>query len=88
MEDEGRNGFPIRHRTMALHTRIITPGGSTIEPAEEGGYRVCDRHRHCRRAASLWEAQELVHWAELRHLPLDSPDLQPRSLASPAERGF
>lgn len=50
--------------------RITTPAGSTIEPIEDGGYRVCDSGQHCRRAASLWEAQQLVQWAEVHHQPL------------------
>lgn len=55
---------------------ITTPAGSTIEPTPEGGYRVCDPQHHCRRAASLWEAQQLVQWAEVHHRPLDSRELQ------------
>jgi hypothetical protein len=49
--------------------RITTPAGSTIE-AVEGGYRVCDARRHCLQAPSLWEAQQLVQWSEVHHLPL------------------
>lgn len=52
--------------------RIITPAGSTIEPTADGHYRVCDARSHCRRADSLWEAQQLVQWAEVHHQPLDS----------------
>ncbi|MEB3332864.1 MAG: hypothetical protein VKI83_10285 [Synechococcaceae cyanobacterium] len=50
--------------------RIITPAGSTIEPDAAGGYRICDADHHCRRATSLWEAQQLVQWAEVHHRPL------------------
>lgn len=53
--------------------RITTPAGSTIEPVDGGGYQVCDARSHCRRASSLWEAQQLVQWAEVHHRPLD-PD--------------
>lgn len=53
---------------------ITTPAGSTIEPIQEGGYRICDASHHCRRADSLWEAQQLVQWAEVHHRPLDLPD--------------
>jgi hypothetical protein len=52
--------------------RITTPAGSTIEPSSDGSYRVCDASSHCRRADSLWEAQQLVQWAEVHHRPLDS----------------
>jgi hypothetical protein len=54
--------------------RITTPAGSTIEPVDGGGYRVCDASSHCLRAGSLWEAQQLIQWAEVHHQPLD-PDL-------------
>jgi hypothetical protein len=50
---------------------IVTPAGSTIEPEQEGGYRVCDRDHHCSHADSLWQAQQLVQWAEVHHRPLD-----------------
>jgi hypothetical protein len=56
---------------------ITTPAGSTIEPAHGGGYRVCDPQHHCRRAASLWEAQQLVQWAEVHQRPLAVSDLPP-----------
>lgn len=49
---------------------ITTPGGSTIEAVAEGGYRVCDAGRHCLTATTLWEAQQLVQWAEVHHRPL------------------
>lgn len=51
---------------------ITTPAGSTIEAVEGGGYRVCDARHHCRQAPSLWEAQQLVQWSEVHHLPLDA----------------
>ncbi|MEB3321227.1 MAG: hypothetical protein VKI81_00195 [Synechococcaceae cyanobacterium] len=60
-----------------ISSTITTPGGSTIEPARGGGYRVCDPQHHCRRAASLWEAQQLVQWAEVHHRPLQGADPQP-----------
>jgi hypothetical protein len=50
---------------------IVTPAGSTIEPEQEGGYRVCDRDHRCSHADSLWQAQQLVQWAEVHHRPLD-----------------
>ena len=50
---------------------ITTPAGSTIEPVEGGGYRICDARSQCRRAGSLWEAQQLVQWAEVHHRPFD-----------------
>jgi hypothetical protein len=50
--------------------RITTPAGSTIEPSADGSYRVCDARSHCRRVDSLWEAQQLVQWAEVHHQPL------------------
>lgn len=52
--------------------RITTPAGSTIEPTADGHYRVCDARSHCRRADSLWEAQQLVQWSEVHHQPLAS----------------
>lgn len=54
--------------------RITTPAGSTIEAVDGGGYRVCDPGSHCLRAGSLWEAQQLIQWAEVHHRPLE-PDL-------------
>ena len=51
-------------------SRITTPAGSTIEEVEGGGYRICDAKSHCRQAPSLWEAQQLVQWSEVHHLPL------------------
>jgi hypothetical protein len=50
---------------------IVTPAGSTIEPERQGGYWVCDRDHHCSHADSLWQAQQLVQWAEVHHRPLD-----------------
>jgi hypothetical protein len=58
---------------MADAELITTPAGSTIESEIGGGYRVCDRDHHCLRAESLWQAQEMVHWAELHHRPLIDP---------------
>jgi hypothetical protein len=60
--------------SQLLPETIVTPGGSTIRHEADGGYRVCDPQRHCLRVASLWEAQELAHWAEVHHRPLDSSD--------------
>lgn len=56
---------------------ITTPAGSTIEPVETGGYEVCDADHHCLRAPTLWQAQQLVQWAEVHHQPLAArcPDL-------------
>ena len=51
---------------------IITPAGSTIEPVDGGGYTVCDAGRHCRRVDNLWEAQQMIQWAEVHHRPLDT----------------
>jgi hypothetical protein len=50
-------------------TPIITPAGSTIEPERQGGYRVCDAAHHCTHVANLWQAQQLVQWAEVHHRP-------------------
>jgi hypothetical protein len=44
-----------------------TPRGSTIEALGQELYRVCDQSHHCRQVSGLWEAQELVHQAELLH---------------------
>lgn len=44
---------------------IVTPAGSTIEPEQRGGYRVCDRDLHCTHVDNLWQAQQLVQWAEV-----------------------
>jgi hypothetical protein len=54
-----------------LHTpvdeTITTPAGFTITPTADGSYRICDLQRHCLTATSLWEAQQLVQWAEVHH---------------------
>ena len=63
---------------------IVTPGGSTIQHEVDGGYRVCDPQHHCLRVDSLWEAQELAHWAEVHHRPLDSSDSPSASLSGSA----
>jgi hypothetical protein len=65
------NGNPSSSGHQAVE-RITTPAGSTIEPSSDGSYRVCDARSHCRRADSLWEAQQLVQWAEVHHQPLDA----------------
>jgi len=49
---------------------ITTPAGSTIQPVEGGGYQVCDAAQHCLRTPTLWQAQQLVQWAEVHHQPL------------------
>lgn len=49
---------------------IVTPAGSTIRPVEGGGYQVCDAAQHCLRTPTLWQAQQLVQWAEVHHQPL------------------
>lgn len=64
--------FPSRSPARPDVARITTPAGSTIEPAGDGRYRVCDRRHHCRQARNLWEAQQLVQWAEVHHQSLDS----------------
>jgi len=51
---------------------ITTPAGSTIAPAAEGGYRVCDAGHRCLQAPTLWQAQQWVQWAEAHHQPLRS----------------
>lgn len=51
---------------------ITTPAGSTIEPVAEGGYLACDAGRHCLPAPTLWQAQQLVQWAEVHHQPLEA----------------
>jgi hypothetical protein len=42
--------------------------GSTIEAVGGDLYRVCDGSHHCRTVPGLWQAQELAHQAELKHL--------------------
>jgi len=41
-------------------------------PELQGGYRICDSQQHCRLVNSLWEAQQLVQWAEVHHQALDA----------------
>jgi hypothetical protein len=65
------NGNPSPFRRQDAE-RITTPAGSTIEPTSDGRYQVCDARSHCRRADNLWEAQQLVQWAEVHHRPVDS----------------
>jgi hypothetical protein len=48
-----------------------TPKGSTIERTGPNRYRICDAGRHCREVDGLWEAQQLVRRAEVRHRALD-----------------
>lgn len=55
------------HALLSPATRIVTPAGSTIEPELQGGYRVCDAAQHCTHADNLWQAQQLVQWAEVHH---------------------
>ncbi len=50
----------------------ITPRGSTIEALGNNHYRVCDRGHHCRQVQGLWQAQELVHEAELHHRAINN----------------
>lgn len=69
----------IALRSPAGEEEIRTPGGSSITPSSEGGYRVCDRYRHCRRVPSLWEAQQLVQWSEVHHQPLQDPEDPPKA---------
>jgi hypothetical protein len=49
---------------------ITTPAGFTITPQDDGSYRICDPHRHCLKTNTLWEAQQLVQWAEVHHQDL------------------
>jgi hypothetical protein len=65
---------------------ITTPGGSTIQPIAGGGYRICDPHRHCRRTGNLWEALQLIQWAEAHHQSLDTAAPSP-SVSTPPGRG-
>lgn len=60
----------------AQPARIVTPAGSTIEPEGAAGYRVCDADHHCTTVDNLWQAQQLVQWAEVHHRPLDHYGLQ------------
>ncbi len=53
---------------------ITTPAGFTITPEADGSYRICDRHRHCLKTTSLWEAQQRVQWAEVHHQDLADSD--------------
>jgi hypothetical protein len=46
---------------------ITTPAGFTISPEADGSYRICDPRSHCLTTHSLWEAQQLVQWAEVHH---------------------
>lgn len=54
---------------------ITTPAGFTITPQADGSYRICDRHRHCLKTDTLWEAQQRVQWAEVHHQ--DLPEIAP-----------
>jgi hypothetical protein len=56
---------------MDPQDRLITPRGSSIEAIGPDTYRVCDRSRHCREVKGLWEAQQLVQYAESHHQPID-----------------
>jgi hypothetical protein len=49
---------------------MVTPAGSTIEAEGPGGYLVCDAEHHCTHVDNLWQAQQLVQWAEVHHRPL------------------
>lgn len=53
---------------------ITTPAGFTITPEADGSYRICDRHRHCLKTNTLWEAQQRVQWAEVHHQDLADGD--------------
>lgn len=55
---------------------IVTPAGSTIEAEGPGGYLVCDAERHCTHVDNLWQAQQLVQWAEVHHRPLHQYGIQ------------
>ncbi|MFM7639994.1 MAG: hypothetical protein ACKO45_00315 [Cyanobium sp.] len=62
-----------RCSTAPVDETITTPAGFTITPESDGSYRICDLQRHCLNTNSLWEAQQLVQWAEVHHqgLPHD-----------------
>ena len=61
----------VSRPVASVEEAIVTPAGSTIVPEQQGGYRICDRQQHCRLVSSLWEAQQLVQWAEVHHQALD-----------------
>lgn len=46
---------------------ITTPAGYTITHESDGTYRICDPQSHCLNTSTLWEAQQRVRWAEVRH---------------------
>jgi hypothetical protein len=71
MVDPPRPDSVVPAGATAGSAPIVTPAGSTIEPEQEGGYWVCDRDHHCSHADNLWQAQQLVQWAEVHHRPLD-----------------
>jgi hypothetical protein len=63
---------PLSRPVASVDEAIVTPAGSTIVPELQGGYRICDSQQHCRLVNSLWEAQQLVQWAEVHHQALDA----------------
>ncbi len=69
-----------RCSTLPVDETITTPAGFTITPESDGSYRICDLQRHCLKTNTLWEAQQLVQWAEVHHqgLPEDGGRAQSR----------
>lgn len=58
---------PVRRCSTPVDDTITTPAGFTITPEADGSYRICDPRSHCLTTHSLWEAQQLVQWAEVHH---------------------
>jgi hypothetical protein len=56
-----------RCSTLPVDETITTPAGFTITPESDGSYRICDLRSHCLKTNTLWEAQQLVQWAEVHH---------------------
>jgi hypothetical protein len=52
---------------LPVDETITTPAGFTITHEADGSYRICDLQRHCLTTHSLWEAQQMVQWAEVHH---------------------
>ncbi|MEB3257987.1 MAG: hypothetical protein VKN83_06685 [Cyanobacteriota bacterium] len=65
-----RGSSPVRRCSTPVDDTITTPAGFTITPEANGSYRICDPRRHCLTTQSLWEAQQLVQWAEVHHQDL------------------
>ena len=67
MDAVSRIPSPGRPAAPLQEERIVTPAGSTIEAEGPDGYRVCDSEHHCTHVDNLWQAQQLVQWAEVHH---------------------